>query len=100
MSYLRSSVFICGCFAFLAAAPAWAQTDAYPSKPIRMISPFPPGGSVDFVARLVSVKVSEFLGQQVVVENRSGASGNIGTEIAARATPDGYTLVLNTTPLV
>jgi len=100
MFHLRLSAFICGCFCILATAPAWAQTDNYPSKPIRLISPFPPGGSVDFVARLTAAKASEFLGQQVVVENRSGASGNIGTEIVARSAPDGYTLVLNTTPLV
>src|SRR6185503_14479481 len=100
MFHLRLSAFICGCFCILATAPAWAQTDNYPSKPIRLISPFPPGGSVDFVARLTAAKASEFLGQQGVVENRSGASGNIGTEIVARSAPDGYTLVLNTTPLV
>jgi tripartite-type tricarboxylate transporter receptor subunit TctC len=72
----------------------------YPERPVRIISPFPAGGSVDFVARLVAAKVTEFLGQQVVVENRSGASGNIGTEIVARAAPDGYTLLVNTTPFV
>src|SRR5690349_19603328 len=83
--------------------PGWAAaqpTAEYPAKPIRLISPFPPGGSVDFVARLVAVKAPEFLGQQMIVENRSGASGNIGTEITARSAPDGYTLVLNTTPFV
>jgi len=67
---------------------------------VRLISPFPPGGSVDLIARLVAARLSENLGQQVVVENRSGASGNIGTELVARAKPDGYTLILNTIPFV
>jgi tripartite-type tricarboxylate transporter receptor subunit TctC len=81
-------------------SPALAQTESYPAKPLRLISPFPPGGSVDLVARLIAAKLPEVLGQQVVVENRSGASGNIGTEVAARAAPDGYTLLANTIPLV
>ena len=86
----------------LTAAPAaaWGQAEGYPVKPIRMISPFPPGGSVDLVARLIAAKLPEFIGQQVIVENRSGASGNIGMEVAVRAAPDGYTLVINTIPFV
>jgi tripartite-type tricarboxylate transporter receptor subunit TctC len=67
---------------------------------VRLVSPFPPGGSVDLVARLVAAKVTENLGQQMLVENRSGASGNIGTEIVARSAPDGYTLLINTIPFV
>ena len=70
---------------------------AYPSKPIRLIVAFPAGGSTDIVARLVGQKLGEKLGQQVVVDNRGGAGGTIGTEIAARATPDGYTLTMGTT---
>jgi len=90
-------------FAALAAAaavalPAAAQT--YPSKPIRLVSPFPPGGSVDVVGRLVAAKVSESIGQQMVVENRSGASGVIGTEVVMNSPPDGYTLLINTIPFV
>ncbi len=81
-------------------APHLVFAQAYPTKPIRVIVPFPPGGSVDTVARLLSPRLGESLGQQMVVENRSGASGNIGMEQAARATPDGYTLLLNTNPLV
>jgi tripartite-type tricarboxylate transporter receptor subunit TctC len=81
------------------ALPAHAA-ERYPTKPIRMISPFPAGGSVDLVARLIAAKLPESIGQQVVVENRSGASGNIGTEVAARAAPDGYTLLVNTIPFV
>ena len=87
-------------FALLLAAalPAGAQT--YPVKPIRIIAPFPPGGSVDVIARMIAPKLSESLGQQVVIDNRSGASGNIGTELAARSAPDGYTLLANTLPFV
>ena len=82
----------------LIALPAAAQS--YPAKSVRIIAPFPPGGSVDVVARLLAAKLTENIGQQVIVDNRSGASGNIGMELAAHAAPDGYTLVLNTLPLV
>ena len=77
---------------------AGAQT--YPSQPIRLIAPFPPGGSVDITARLIAEPLAAQLGTRIVVDNRSGASGNIGMEAAARANADGYTLVLNTIPLV
>jgi tripartite-type tricarboxylate transporter receptor subunit TctC len=80
------------------AGPALAQT--YPTQPIKLIAPFPPGGSVDIMARLIAEPLGRGLGQRIVIENRSGASGNIGMEAAARAAPDGYTLVLNTIPLV
>ena len=86
--------------ALVPAHSALAQTAPYPNKPIRIISPFPPGGSVDTVARLVGIEVAKPLSQQIVVDNRSGASGNIGMELAKNAPPDGYTLVLNTMPLV
>lgn len=80
--------------------PAAAQTAKYPQRAIRLIAPFPPGGSVDVNARLLAPALSKSIGQQVVVDNRSGASGIIGTAAAARAAPDGYTLLINTTPLV
>ena len=78
-----------------AAASAYAQSaGSYPTRPVRMIIPFAPGGASDFVGRILQPKLSEELGQQVVVDNRTGASGNVGVEIAARANPDGYTLFL------
>jgi tripartite-type tricarboxylate transporter receptor subunit TctC len=83
-----------------AARFAAAQSEIYPAKPVRLIVAFPPGGSVDAVARLVGPRLSESLGQPVVIENRSGASGNIGTELAARAKPDGHTLLIHTIPFV
>ena len=74
--------------------PAWAQ--AYPSRPVRMIVPFAPAGTTDIVARLIGQWLSERLGQQFVVDNKPGAAGNIGAEVAARAAPDGYSLMLMT----
>jgi tripartite-type tricarboxylate transporter receptor subunit TctC len=77
-----------------------AGAQPYPNQPIRLIAPFPPGGSVDITARLIAEPMAAQLGGKIVIENRSGASGNIGMEVAARAKPDGYTIVLNTIPLV
>ncbi len=76
---------------------ALAGAQAYPTKPIRLIVAFPPGGSTDIIARIVGQKLGERLNQQVVIDNRGGAGGTIGTEIAARANPDGYTLTMGTT---
>jgi len=79
----------------LALLPASAFAQApYPNRPIRMVVPFAPGGASDFVARIVTPKLGELLGQQIVIDNRAGASGNIGMEAAARAAPDGYTIFL------
>ena len=84
--------------AAMVALPALAQN--YPSKAIRLVSPFPPGGSVDVVGRLLAAKLSETMGQQMVVDNRSGASGLIGTEAVMNSPADGYTLLINTIPFV
>src|SRR5438045_8477712 len=75
----------------LAPIVAFAQ---YPTKPIRMIIPFAPGGASDFVGRIMQPKMNELLGQPIVVENRAGAAGNIGAEAAAKSAPDGYTIFL------
>jgi tripartite-type tricarboxylate transporter receptor subunit TctC len=78
----------------LALAPVLALAQGYPSRPVRMIIPFAPGGASDFVGRIMQPKMSELLGQQLVIENRGGAAGNIGLEAAAKADPDGYTILL------
>jgi len=85
-----------GCVALGWVVDAAAQ-QAYPARPIRLIVGFAPGGNTDTVARVVGQKLGERLGTQVVVDNRGGAGGTIGTEIAAHATPDGYTLTMGTT---
>ncbi len=75
------------------AAPAAAQ-DKYPTKPIRLIVPFAVGGGTDIPARLLSARMGEFLGQQIIIDNRPGAGGNLGTDLAAKSPPDGYTILL------
>jgi tripartite-type tricarboxylate transporter receptor subunit TctC len=84
--------------AALPALPRMARAQAYPSRPVRIIVGFPAGGATDIQARLMGQWLSDRLGQQFIVENRSGASGNIGTEAVARAAPDGYTLLQIVTP--
>ena len=80
----------------LSVSAAETQRANYPTRPVRMIAPFPPAGPTDVLARAISVKLTEYWGHQVIVDNRPGAGGNIGTETAARAAPDGYTLVMGT----
>ena len=87
-------------FILTVSSAAAAQSENYPNKPLRIIVPFAPGGSADINSRLIAPKMSELLGQQIIVDNRAGASGNIGNELVARAAPDGYTLLLNSLPLV
>ena len=86
-------IVIVGALAGAAAAATAAQAPDWPTKPVRFIVPFPPGGTVDPLARLIGQRLSAALGQQFVVDNRTGGSGSIGTGIAAKATPDGYTYV-------
>lgn len=85
---------------FLAAAllalPAGALAQSYPAKPVRMVVPFPAGGATDIVGRLIAQKLTEAWGQQVIVDNRGGAGGTIGSDIAAKSAPDGYTMLVGT----
>ena len=81
--------------ALIASGAALAQT--YPSKPIRVVVPFPPGGGTDILGRYLSLRLGEAVAQQIIVENRGGANGTLGLDVAARAAPDGYTLVIGQT---
>jgi tripartite-type tricarboxylate transporter receptor subunit TctC len=94
VSMTLSAILLCVAATEGSAAPGEAAALHYPNKPIRLIVAFPPAGATDVVARAIGQKLSEALGQQVFVENRPGAGGNIGAELAAKSTPDGYTLFL------
>lgn len=78
----------------ITAAGGHAADGSYPTRPVRMVVPFAPGGASDFVARIIQPRFVELLGQPIVIENRAGAAGNIGVEVAGRASPDGYTFLL------
>ncbi len=93
---MKLAILVLALLSWPAAAPA---QDAYPSKPVRLILPFPPGGGTDILGRLVAERLAARLGQPVVTDNRGGAGGNLGAEAAARAAPDGYTLLFAATTL-
>ncbi|MDX3906683.1 MAG: tripartite tricarboxylate transporter substrate binding protein [Pigmentiphaga sp.] len=92
-----------GCAAWLCVVAGWAVAAAetpYPDKPVRLVVPYPPGGSLDIIGRVLAQKLGAGLGQTVVVENRAGASGAIGTQVVARSSPDGYMLLMGSpTPI-
>ena len=90
---------LCG---LVMAGPALAQSASapYPTRALRMIAPFPPGGGTDQLARTFAAQMSEGLGQPITVENRAGAGGNLGAEATAKAAPDGYTIMLTSNSLV
>ena len=96
-SRLRDSRILAACTALVvlaALAPETAQAQAFPSKPVKLVIPFPPGGSLDNVGRLLAQKISESWGQTIVVENRPGAGGNVGADAVAKSPADGYTVVM------
>ena len=93
---MSSSLIRAGLALLFAALAATTQAQTFPSKPIRLICPFPPGGAVDIASRAIAAEMSKTLGQQVTVENRPGAGGNIGGAEVARAAPDGYTMLMTT----
>ena len=91
-----AAAFACLTFLYSGASPVLAQP--YPAKPVRLVLPYPPGGGSDTIGRPLAQKLTESLGQQVIVDNRGGANGNLGMEMVARSAPDGYTLVFALSP--
>ena len=86
-------VLAAGLAAMGSVVPSHAMAAGYPDKPVRMVVPFPPGGTTDIVARIVAQKMSDVWARQVVIDNRSGAGGSIGSDLVAKASPDGYTVL-------
>jgi tripartite-type tricarboxylate transporter receptor subunit TctC len=82
-----------------ALAPQLAQAQSYPTKPVRLVVPYAPGGATDIIARAAAIELTKTLGQSVIVENRAGAGGNVGAELVAKSAPDGYTMVMSASSL-
>ena len=97
LAFLKRIGLFAKCTACILALAAVAAPAAYPDKPIRLIMPYPAGGSIDTAGRAVAQRLAENFRQQIVVDNRTGSGGTIGTETGARAVPDGYTLVMGGT---
>jgi tripartite-type tricarboxylate transporter receptor subunit TctC len=94
MSFNRRQLLVSATAAAGLAAPVFAQAPAWPSKPIKLVVPYPPGGSSDIIARAISQLLAEALKQSVIVENKAGANGNLGADFVAKSAPDGHTLLL------
>src|SRR5262245_52707209 len=93
------TLLVVGVMSFFAAS-AWAQqNDQFPNRTVRLVVPYPPGGGVDGVARLVAERLATLWGQPVIVENRAGANGNIGGEYVAKSPPDGHTVLFTPSPV-
>jgi tripartite-type tricarboxylate transporter receptor subunit TctC len=98
--HMKAGLLLTSAAAALSLALPYSHAQTYPSKPLRLISPYPPGGGTDATARIIAQALGSQLGQQVIVDSRGGASGRIGTDVAAKSAPDGYTLVVgNVAPL-
>lgn len=93
---LQATTLIVGALAGLLGLPGDAAAQAFPAKPVRMIIPFPPGGGTDGLARVLAKQMSEHLGQPVIIENHGGGGGTVGSTLAAKAAPDGYTIMMGT----
>ena len=100
MKKIKSSIAIFGCLSLLFCAAAIAQSETWPSRNIRLIVGYSPGGTTDIAARLVAERLTGRLGKQVIVENRAGAGGTVATLSVVRAEPDGYTLLMAAAPEV
>lgn len=98
-NFRRAALFVAGLVCATASSASYAQSSAWPTKPIRIIAPFPPGGFTDVVTRRIAARLTTVLGQPIIVENKPGAGTNIGTEAVVKSPADGYTLLMGTSSL-